>query len=185
MTDQPTIQTERLTLRPFTNDDAPETQRLAGDRDIASTTMLIPHPYPDGAAEEWLSTHQESFDNGTGVTFAITSNDGGSLIGAIGLGINSEHKHAEIGYWIGKPFWGNGYATEAAAAVLDYAFNTLDLNRIFAHHFARNPASGKVMQKIGMKREGFFPQHVRKWDAYEDIQHYGILRTDYNIRPQT
>ena len=176
---QPTLHTDRLILRPFTLDDAPDVQRLAGDRAIASTTLVIPHPYPDGAAEEWIATHAPTFEKGDGVNLAVTLKDGGDLIGAIGLMINGEHQRAEIGYWIGKPYWGNGYCAEAAGAMLNFGFNTLNLNRIFAHHFNRNQASGRVMRKIGMTREGRSPQHFRKWDSFEDITHYGILRRDY------
>ena len=89
---------------------------------------------------------------------------------------------AELGYWIGKPYWGQGYCTEAARATLDFGFEQLGLNRIFAHHFARNPASGRVMQKIGMTREGRLRQHVKKWDAFEDLELYGILKDHWAAR---
>lgn len=93
--------------------------------------------------------------------------------------LNRNHQRAEMGYWIGKPCWNRGYCSEAAEALLKYGFETLGLNRIFAHHMSSNPASGKVMQKIGMKREGFLRQHVRKWDVYEDLELYAILRSEY------
>ncbi len=67
------------------------------------------------------------------------------LIGAIGLTLSKKYDHAEMGYWIGVPFWGKGYCTEAAKIVLQYGFEELKLNRIFAHHMTNNPASGKVM----------------------------------------
>ena len=176
----PTIHTERLMLRPFRPSDAEVVQRLAGDRDIAATTILIPHPYPDGVAEEWIATHAASFDKGECLTLAVTSRADGTLHGAVSLTINARHQHAELGYWIGKPYWGRGYATEAGLAVLGYAFNALDLNRVFAHHMAKNRASGRVLEKIGMRYEGTLVQHVRKWDGYEDIGHFGILARDYN-----
>ncbi|UCD75206.1 MAG: GNAT family N-acetyltransferase [Phycisphaerales bacterium] len=185
MPGQPTIQTERLILRPFTTDDAADCQRLAGDKDIAATTILIPHPYPDGAAEEWIATHQETFEKGEAVIFAITLRDGGDFIGAVGLTITARHHHAELGYWVGKPYWSQGYCTEAARAMLDYAFNTLNLNRVHAHHFASNAASGKVMEKIGMQYEGLCREHILKWGGYVDIRLYGILKTDYDSHQST
>jgi ribosomal-protein-alanine N-acetyltransferase len=105
-------------------------------------------------AEEWISTHQEKFERGELVNFAIVLRNDDMLIGAIGLVINQQHENAELGYWIGKPYWGNGYCTEAAKAVLHYGFTVLGLNRIYASHMSRNPASGRVMEKIGMKYEG-------------------------------
>jgi ribosomal-protein-alanine N-acetyltransferase len=183
MTEHPVLETERLLLRPFTMADAPEVQRLAGDRDIASTTFYIPHPYEDGMAEEWITAYQKRFDRGEQVRFAITNRKGRHLIGAIDLwAINEQHERAEIGYWIGKPYWNQGYCTEAADAVIKYGFEILRLNRIYATHINRNPASGRVMQKIGMKHEGHLRQHAKKWGNYEDIETYGILRSEYRTR---
>ena len=175
---QPTLTSDRLLLRPFTLADAPVVQRLAGDRDIASTTLNIPHPYEDGMAETWIGGHQERFDKGELASFAVVLRDG-TLIGAIGLHIDQQHERAELGYWIGKPYWGQGYCTEAGRAVVHYGLETLGLNRIQARHLARNPASGRVMQKIGMRYEGYLRQHVIKWGVLEDIELYAILKSEY------
>ena len=176
----PTLQTARLTLRPFAPADAPEVQRLAGAKEIAATTLNIPHPYEDGMAAQWIATHPQAFNEGKQVTFAMERNSDSALIGAIGLhDIRDRHSRAEMGYWVGAPYWGQGYCTEAARAILDYGFNTICLNRIYATHLARNPASGRVMQKIGMQYEGRLRQHARKGGQFEDLEHYGILRADY------
>src|SRR5581483_4261772 len=129
-----TMKTERLILRPFTLDDAPDVQRLAGVREVALNTLHIPHPYPDGAAEAWIAKHGE----GPEIVFAIDAN--GQLAGAIGLVVDRPHDRAELGYWIGVPFWGRGYATEAARAMLRLGFEENGLHKIFAHVFTRNPA---------------------------------------------
>jgi len=175
----PTIETERLVLRPFTLNDAAEVQRLAGDRAITDTTMNIPHPYHDGIAEQWISGHAASFDTGSGLTLAVTVRRDDSLAGAVSLmGISQGHQ-AELGYWIAKQYWNHGYCTEAGHALLRFAFTDLGLERVHACHFARNPASGRVMQKLGMSREGQRRQHVRKWDTLEDLALYGILRHEW------
>jgi [ribosomal protein S5]-alanine N-acetyltransferase len=96
-TEQPTLLTERLRLRPFSLADAPEVQRLAGDRAIADTTLNVPHPYPDGAAEAWIETHAGGFAAGRQATFAITLRDGGALVGSIGLVIDARSGRAELG----------------------------------------------------------------------------------------
>jgi RimJ/RimL family protein N-acetyltransferase len=179
---QPTLETERLLLRPFMAHDAADVQRLAGHRAIADTTLNIPHPYKDGVAEDWIATHASSFASGTFANFAITRRYGGDLIGAIGLAIERRFDRAELGYWVGVPYWGRGYCTEAARAVVAYGFSTLDLNRIHATHLARNPASGRVMQKLGMTHEGIARGHVLKWGIYEDLVLYGLLKETWLSR---
>jgi len=175
----PDLETERLLLRPFTLLDARRVQLLAGERAIASNTLAIPHPYEDGMAEDWIATHAERFRAGKSATFAITLKERQLLIGAIGLQFATRHNRAEMGYWIGADYWGQGYCTEAARAVLHYAFAERGLQKVVATHLARNPASGRVMQKIGMTQEGYLRRHVIKWDVYEDLVVYGILRDEY------
>jgi RimJ/RimL family protein N-acetyltransferase len=184
MPNQPTLETARLRLRPFRMADADDVQRLAGDPAVADTTLKIPHPYEDGMAEKWISNHRDWFDRREQAVFAVTlklsrATAASELIGAIGLRIEPDDQRAELGYWISKSFWGQGYCTEAARAVLDFGFEQLGLNRIVAHHFGRNPSSGRVMQKIGMSLEGRLRQHARKGDAFEDLELYGILRSEW------
>jgi len=176
---RPTLETQRLILRPFELSDAPRVQLLAGDRAVAATTKTIPHPYEDGVAEKWIGSHQERFDDRKEAVLAITLKARGELIGAMGLTLNLEQERAELGYWIGKPYWNRGYCTEAASAVLRYAFTDLRLNRLHAHHFSINPASGRVMQKIGMRHEGHLRQHVKKWGEFLDVETYGILHSEF------
>lgn len=175
---QPVLETERLVLRPLQLSDAAEVQRLAGDREVASTTRLIPHPYPDGMAEQWISSLEGLYAKGRSCSFAITRRDG-TLMGAIGLSIEPADHHAELGYWVGRPYWNQGYCTEAARAVLAFAFETLKLRRVYAHYMARNPASGRVMEKLGMQREGCLRQHRFKWGEYEDLILCGILQHEF------
>lgn len=179
----PDLHTPRLTLRPFTLADASRVQRLAGDPAIADTTLNIPHPYEDGMAEEWIESHPARFAEGTGATYAIVLTERRLLIGAIGLEINRRFCRAEIGYWIGREFWGQGYCTEAAREVLRYAFAVRGLHKVVGHHLARNPASGRVMEKAGMVREGHFREHVCKGERYEDLVAWGILKSDWEAQP--
>jgi ribosomal-protein-alanine N-acetyltransferase len=177
---QPTLETARLLLRPFIVTDAPTVQRLAGVFAVADTTLNIPHPYPDGVAEAWIATHPGHFAARTAVIFAMMLREPSALCGSISLAITEHHLHAELGYWLGQPYWNRGYTTEAAAAVQAYGFTMLGLHRIHARHFTRNPASGRVMQKLGMRREGIQREHVRKGDRFEDLVTYGILRQEWS-----
>lgn len=181
MNQVPQIQTDRLLLRAFATADAEVVQRLAGAWAIADTTRSIPHPYPDGAAEAWIRSHPRSFATGALHSFAITIQASGELTGAISL-MNpvTDVGLMEIGYWIGVEYWRRGYCTEAARAVVNYGFTVLGLKRIHGHCLKRNPASGRVMEKLGMTREGCLRQHMSKWDKLEDVLIYGILRSEWN-----
>jgi ribosomal-protein-alanine N-acetyltransferase len=179
MTIQPMIETERLLLRPFNLDDAPRVKELAGEWEIAETTATIPHTYENGVAEEWIETHAETFEKDQGVTFAIVLKKNGILIGAIDILVRMIHEWAELAYWIGKPYWNQGYCTEAAKEVLRYGFDQLGVNRIYARHMTKNPASGRVLQKIGMTREGILRQALKRFGKFEDAVLYSILQDDF------
>ena len=175
----PTLVTDRLSLRPFQRADGERVRALAGDWAIADKTLNVPHPYEAGMAEEWIATHQPGFQRGELVALAITLKFDNQVIGATGLGLNLDHGRGTLGYWMGQDFWGRGYCTEAAAAVVGYGFGTLGLNKIDAECLARNPASARVLVKLGMRLEGQKRQHYRKWGNYEDVEQYGLLRADY------
>jgi ribosomal-protein-alanine N-acetyltransferase len=175
----PALQTERLTLRGLLLSDAAVVTRLAGDRKIAYNTLLIPHPYEQEVAERWIVERQVEFQKGSALTFAVILTKSREWCGAIGLGINRLHSHAELGYWIGVPFWNRGYCSEAASAVVDYGFEVLRLNRIWAAFFSRNHASGRVLEKVGMTHEGCLRGHILKWGEYLDVEQYGILRSEW------
>ena len=176
----PTLHTTRLVLGAFTPADAADLQQLAGDRQIADTTLSIPHPYELDHALAWIGQQPRELVRGRAANFAIRLPNS-RLIGCIGLrDIDREHSQAELGFWIGREWWGRGYAREAAAEVLRFGFEQLGLNRIYAHHMARNPAAGKVLQHIGMEREGVLRERVKKWGVYEDVVLYASLREDRN-----
>jgi len=176
---QPTLHTSRLLLRPFHLEDAPEVQHLAGAFEIARVTLNVPHPYEDGMAQAWIESHASEFEKGLVAYFALVEATSNALIGSMHLRINRAHAHAELGYWLGVPFWNRGYATEAARTLLHYGFESLELQRIQASHLGCNPASGRVMQKIGMQPEGVSRRAARKWDEFHDLVRYAILREEY------
>ena len=179
MNARPTLRTARLLLGGFAVDDAAELARLAGAREIADTTLAIPHPYQLQDALSWIEW-QNSDGATVSVDFAIRLLPRRQLIGSIGLrDIDTHHSQAELGFWIGKDWWGQGYAREAARAVIQFGFESLNLNRICAHHMTRNPASGRVLMAAGMQREGLLRQRVRKWGIYEDVVLYAVVRDDW------
>jgi RimJ/RimL family protein N-acetyltransferase len=179
---QPVFETERLILRPFELTDAAQVQKLAGDIEVAKTTLSIPYPYPDGAAESWISGCRERSQSGDGFAFAMVTKDQPALIGCISINLTKQHNRGELAYWVGRPYWRQGYAAEAAKQVIHFGFEALKLNKIWAAAMVKNPASSNVMSKVGMKHEGTFKEHIIKWDQFEDLVYYGILKTDYENR---
>jgi ribosomal-protein-alanine N-acetyltransferase len=111
--------------------------------------------------------------------FAIRLKEQAAFIGGIGLTVEQQFSRAEIGYWIGEPFWNNGYTTEATQSIIDFGFGKLGLNKIAASHIAANPASGKVMIKCGMMKEGELKEHTCKNAIFHDLILYGLTRKEY------
>ncbi|HYW13186.1 MAG TPA: GNAT family N-acetyltransferase [Longimicrobium sp.] len=179
--DLPVLQTERLLLRGFTLADAPRVQALAGAREVAATTLTVPHPYEDGVAEAWIQGHAAGWQAGKRLSLAITTAADG-LVGCVSLSVVPQHRHGEIGYWIGVPFWNRGFATESAAAVLAYGFGGLGLHRIVGRYLPRNPGSGQVLRKLGMRHEGTLREHVWKACRFEDLECCAILEDEWRGR---
>lgn len=173
------LETARLVLRPLTLADAPAIQRLARDRAIADTMISLPHPYPEGEAENYITrriTDQERHS----VAFAIESKLEKLVSGVIEIrDIDREHSVAELSFWLGIEAWGRGYMSEALPSVLRFGFDDLHLNRLHAYHMVRNPASGKVLKKNGFIQEGVLRQRVRKWEVFEDVVLLAILIQDW------
>jgi RimJ/RimL family protein N-acetyltransferase len=172
------LQTERLTLRPYSISDIPALLPLIGAREVAATTLRIPHPYTESDARSFIAGTEEGLLSASELRLGIVLRESDTLCGGVGLRIEAEHRRAELGYWIGVPYWGKGYATEAARALVDYGFGTLGLHRIFASHFANNPASARVLRKIGMRHEGSLRAHVLKWGEFLDLEMYGMVVAD-------
>jgi ribosomal-protein-alanine N-acetyltransferase len=176
------LKTNRLILRSPVPEDAPAIQRYVSDRRIAETTALIPHPYPAGGALEWIRRSEVTLREGRGVDFSILLRESGELVSVVGLidrGVESS-----IGYWIGVPHWGQGYATEAVHRVIRHAFNARRLPSLHASHFAHNPASGRVMQKSGLLYQGVEPLGSSRDCVRYDRVCYGITAKQWrdNLR---
>ncbi len=174
------METTRLRLRPFTPEDAPEVERMAGERRVSEMTLNIPHPYPTGLAAQWIASHATAAADGTFYTFAVEQKANGLLLGGIAITPSARFRRAEIGYWLGIEHWNNGYTTEAARRIVAFGFEQLGLVRIQATCYPRNPASAKVMQKIGMTYEGLLRGYVYKDGIQEDIAMYAMLRSDWD-----
>lgn len=169
------ITTERLILRLFHPSDAAAVATLCNNYNIYKSTLYLPYPYSLHDALSWMKNHYDNFMADKSYEFAVTDKETGDVFGAIALSNNQRFNHGEIAYWIGEPYWGNGYATEAAQAILQFAFEEKKLYKVFARYFSSNIASGKVLEKMGMKKEGILKAHVIKDSKYEDLVYYGII----------
>jgi RimJ/RimL family protein N-acetyltransferase len=159
--------------------DAGRIEELAGDARVALMTATMPHPYPPGAAEEFIRRASADVRSGKSLLWAIVPRDEAGLVGTIAFRIDQANRIGEIGYWIGVPYWGNGYASEAARPAVDHAFETLDLVEIEGYHLATNPASGRVMQKAGMRPAGTIRKAVGRWDENTELAVYRLTREQW------
>lgn len=175
----PTLHTARLTLRPFTLADSDAVERLAGHEAVARTAANIPHPYPEGAAKTWIATHQPGFERGKLIAFAVESRSTGELMGCVSMGLHLPDLRGELGYWMGFDFWNQGYTTEATRECMRFAFKHFHLAKIGGGFYSTNPSSGRVMEKLGMRREGYRRRHMMKNGVLMDLVEYGILREEF------
>ncbi|SOC39885.1 GNAT family N-acetyltransferase [Ureibacillus acetophenoni] len=170
-----TMTTERLILRPFQISDAETVAKLCNNYNIYKSTLYLPYPYTLEDALKWIERHEGNAEKNRAYEFAITDKESGELYGAIALSNNQPFNHGEIAYWIGEEYWGQGFATEASQAVMQFAFKEKKLHKVFARFFSSNPASGRVLEKLGMKQEGILIDHIIKDGRYESLVYYGII----------
>jgi RimJ/RimL family protein N-acetyltransferase len=172
------LETARLVLRKPRFEDAKQVAALAGDRRIAENTERIPHPYGIDDARQWISA--AILQSGT---YAITI--GGEVIGACGLDVRSprvppqageDKMEAELGYWIGRPFWGYGYMTEAARRLIDHAFGDLGYKVLTAGARVNNPASRHVLEKCGFQWTGVGLRRIRAIAASVPVDRFRLER---------
>jgi len=178
----PTIHTNRLVLDKLSFHDIPTVVKHAGNKKIADTTLNIPHPYKEQDAVFWINSANQGFEKKSQFTFAIRIKTSNELIGGIGLKIDNRFNRAELGYWIAEKYWNYGYATEAVEAILNFGFLELNLNKIYATHLEENTASGKVMIKNKMIKEGELKEHTKKGEDYKNLIQYRLTFQEFKTK---
>lgn len=173
------LETSRLVLRPLAREDRARLVAVAGRREIADTTISVPHPFETTDAEAWIEDRAPCR-----ARFAVAWRAAPErLVGYAGLhDVSLEHAHAELSFWIEPEEAGQGLATEAAGRLIAHAFDGLDLNRISAFHMVRNAASERVLRKLGLQPEGLLRQRGRKWGRFEDVRAWALLRQDWSLQ---
>lgn len=175
----PKITSTNLILDRITYLDIPRIVECAGNIKVSETTMNIPHPYGEKDAIFWINNANNGFDAMTEFTFGVRIKFSNEFIGGIGLKINKKFNRAVLGYWIAEPYWNMGYATEAVSAILKFGFEELYLNKIYATHLVENQASGKVMIKNGMIKEGELKDHTKKENIYRSLIQYRLTKEEF------
>ena len=174
------LDTQRLSLRPLSQADAEAIQENASLRETADTMISIPHPYPADEASRYITGQMEALEQGHGCSYVIEEKAGSLFCGITEIrDIDREHFQAELSFWLVPAVRGHGYMQEALEAVVEFAFTSLGMNRLYAHHMVRNPASGRVLLKTGFIQEGILRQRVCKWDVFEDVALLALLREDW------
>lgn len=171
------IESERIILRKFTQNDAEAVFEYGSDP--GTVKWLIWEGIND--IEGALKALNDFLISGAGV-FAIELIENGKCAGCIDLRLDTANEKASFGYVLNKKYWGKGYMSEALAALLKLAFDILELNRVESTHYVGNEASGRVMEKCGMKKEGLSLQEVKVKGIFQDVVHYGILRSEWAQR---
>ena len=173
------LETERLLLRPFQFEDVDHVLTYSQDPEFGRY-LPIPQPYTLGDAVEFVARKLLA-DWSTRPRFAIVL--GRQVVGGIGLNINEHHEIAELGYGLARPLWNRGLTTEAARAVVAWGFDRYPLYKIYARAFLSNSGSWRVMEKLGMTREGVLRSHHQLRGEHFDIASYGILRREWKQMP--
>ena len=166
----PVLETKRLALRAPQLEDAKTVAMLANDRRIAENTARIPHPYRESDAENFIAGVNKPYGD---ALFLITLHDG-TILGACGLMLQEETP--ELGYWLGVPYWGKGYATEALHALVDYAFTDLGHTALQAGARVTNPASRRVLEKCGFQWTGVGLYRIRAINSSAPIDRFRLER---------
>ncbi len=150
------LATERLILRPFVAEDAEALHRLVNDWEISRNLATVPFPYPRELADDWIQSTRRFLAEGRAYDLAITGREGEHeiMVGAVGLRLKRDARRGQLGYWVGRRFWGHGVATEAAGRLVRWALANLDLDVVDASVITDNPASASVLRRIGFRHVG-------------------------------
>ncbi|QIQ01896.1 GNAT family N-acetyltransferase [Streptomyces liangshanensis] len=176
----PVLRTARLRLRPFSDTDADALFALHGNTRVMR--YWDSPPWTERArADRFLASTRKAADEGTGVRVAVDRASDGAFVGWCGLtGWNPDYRSASLGYCLDEAMWGHGYATEAARALLGWAFDTLDLNRVQAEADTRNDASARVLEKVGFVREGTLREDCVVNGEVSDSWVFGLIRREWH-----
>lgn len=175
------FETERLIIRPYVLGDAESIYKVVALKEIAATTISIPHPYPRETVDLWINFLDDSRKKGNSYEFGLFNKENpNEYIGNCGfVNISKVHNNGELGYFINPKYWNKGYSTEACSKIVEFGFKTLNLERIYGKCMVKNIASKRVMEKCGLRVEGVSKHEIFKWGKYEDIFNLALIQSDW------
>jgi RimJ/RimL family protein N-acetyltransferase len=169
-----------MVLRPLMAKDDLSVRELANDPRIASLSIWPMRGYGRKMCRRWIAGTHQGWLEGAVAEFAMEPKSGGDVVGLVGLDAREAGPaSAELAFLLKVGFWAQGYATEAAQAVVEFGFKRLKLNRIYARHLASNTASGRVLAKLGMREEGVLREFAPKGEGFEDAVLLSLLRREW------
>lgn len=169
----------RVFLRLPKPEDIPVIYKLVRDPKVLRYT-LVPYPYFKRHAVDFVEMSSRSLKERSAYIFVIIEKESNQMVGAVGLHLVTQvHKKAELGYWMGKPFRGMGYTTEASRMLIEYGFKNLKLERIYAYAMTDNPDSQRVLKKCGFLKEGLLRHHIKRQGRWRDLYAYAILKSEW------
>lgn len=178
------LATERLTLRPLRAADAGELHRVVNDWEVVRMLSRLPFPYPRQLTDEWIASTAQQIAVGTGYHLAITGEEAGQemIVGCIGLRLDVRPRTGNLGYWVGRRFWGHGVATEAAARLSRWALANLDIDRLEAHVAEDNAASAAVLRRVGFRMTGTGRERFLARGGEHPVLRFQATRDDFAPR---
>ncbi len=177
----PTIETPRLRLRAVAGDDAQALFRVAGDEPVSEFLAWQPHRSLEETTA-FIAAILAGYERGGCFRFGIALKESDQLIGLLNLKPVFSQDRINLGYWLGRHHWNMGYATEAVKAAITFSFDVLQANRVEAEHFIENPASGRVMEKAGLRYEGLLKQYILGKDRkYHDCKLYAVTKDAWQV----
>jgi RimJ/RimL family protein N-acetyltransferase len=181
----PPLMTQRLCLRPLVEEDVVEIARYLNDFEVANGLTYSPYPYTLDMAKTWLKDVSFAAQQDQSMYWAIVHRESGGFMGTIGFSFYRIHDRAEMHYWLGRPYWNGGYTTEAAKALIPFIFAQQPVQRLEINHFTRNLASRRVIEKCGFFFEGELRAYVKRFERYEDVRFYSLLRNEVKERQKS
>jgi RimJ/RimL family protein N-acetyltransferase len=173
-----------IRLDPIALAHAPAVQALAAHRLIADTSN-VPHPYPSDGAVSWIRYTIAQREQGHELNFAMLEDDSNTLVGVCGvLNIEGRPRRGELGYWVGVPYWGRGYASAAARDLVRVVFVEHGLDELYSSCLVRNPASRRVLEKTGFRHVGYGTHPNSKWGPHDRFALFELSREEWVRKSQ-
>jgi len=171
---------KRVSTRPLKSSDALDIYENVKDKEIVTWTVSIPHPYPKDGALKFIRKARYNIKKKRSYAFGIVLKEAGMVIGVVEMmAFDWKNKNAEIGYWLGRKYWGEGLMTEAIMLILKFGFGNLGLHRIYAKLFEDNTGSVRILEKSGFKLEGRMREERYRYGKWHDVLRYGILESEF------